>query len=211
MIWSLRKGRGKAWLFRFAIGLTVCATILTFGLSGLDGDSGGLQSAAQLSINHQAGGLTHPLDDKQSTAGVHGKMLIIGLSRGFTSPLGMGLGAATLGSGKFDGAQDAAGSSEVDISDVYSSLGIVGGLIYSFLAFLIVRATLDYSQTAPKDVGLAALGMLVATAGGWLALGQYGMTPLVWFVIGILSRTHTDPSLTRRSAIPGQLSVATAS
>jgi hypothetical protein len=206
VIWSLRKGRGKAWLVRFALGLAVTVAVLLFALSRLGGgDGSGSQSAAQISINHQVGGLTHPLDAKESTAGIHGQMFMIGLSRGFENPLGMGLGAATLGSGKFDGEGDSAGSSEVDISDVYSSLGLVGGLIYSFLVILIVRAGINYSQKAPKGVGLAVLGMLVATGGGWLALGQYGMTPFVWFIIGALARPQPTPSPSQRERTSMQL------
>jgi hypothetical protein len=199
VVWSLRKGRGQGWILRFAIGLAITSGILMFALSRLGGDESGPQSAAQLSITHQVGGLTHPLDEKKSTAGLHGSMFLIGLSRGLTNPLGMGLGAATLGSGKFGGDESSAGSSEVDISDVYSSLGLVGGLIYSFLAFLIVRAALEYSQSAPKEIGLPVLGLLVATGGSWLALGQYGMTPLVWLLIGVLSRAQADALLARKA------------
>jgi hypothetical protein len=200
VVWSLRKGRGQGWILRFAIGLAITAGVLMFVLSRFGGDDdSGPQSAAQLSITHQVGGLTHPLDAKKSTAGMHGSMFLIGLSRGLTNPLGLGLGAATLGSGKFGGDESSAGSSEVDISDVYSSLGLVGGLIYSFLAFLIVRAALEYSQSAPKESGLPVLGILVATGGGWLALGQYGMTPLVWLLIGVLSRAQAEAVFARRT------------
>jgi hypothetical protein len=187
--WALSSKRGKGWALRLAFALAVGIGLAAFALSQLSsGSSGTEKSAAGYSTDHQLEGLQHPLDSKHSTAGLHTTMFLGGFITGFTNPIGYGLGVTTLGSGRLGGDETITGSSEVDISDAFISMGIIGGLLYLYTIFLIVRQALAFGSTAPKYLGLPALAILAAMGGGWIALGQYGIGPLVWLVIGVLSR-----------------------
>ncbi len=139
-------------------------------------------------------GLSHPLDNKKSTANLHLGMFTTGITEGIHYPIGYGLGATTLGAGKFGGDPSASGSSEVDISDAYITMGLVGGGLYSFTIFLVIRRALTYGRTAPRHLGLPLLGMLASLGGAWIALGQYAIAPLAWFLIGVLSRSEKPAS-----------------
>jgi general stress protein CsbA len=187
--WALSSKRGKGWAIRLPFALAVGIGLAAFLLSQISLDNSGKgKSAASFSTEHQVQGLEHPFDSKHSTADVHATMFLGGFRTGFSYPIGYGLGAVTLGSGRLGGDATAAGSSEVDISDSFISMGIIGGLLYLYTIFLVIRRAIAFGRIAPKYVGLPALAILAAMGGGWIALGQYGIGPLVWFVIGVLSR-----------------------
>ena len=189
VIWAVSNKNSRGWAIKIPLGLGVGIGVLAFSLSHFAGDSSSEKgaSAAQLSAQHQAQGLTHPFDKKYSTAGVHSQMFLNGIKQGFLVPIGNGLGSATLGSGKFGGDESTAGSSEVDISDIFITLGAIGGLIYLALVVLVLYAAFIYARKSSASTRLVLLGMLVAMGGAWLALGQYATTPMIWFCIGTLS------------------------
>jgi hypothetical protein len=169
------------------------------------GSSAGANSAAGFSTQHQVEGLAHPLDQKKSTAGLHAAYFLGGFKAAFAYPIGYGLGSVNMGA-KFgdgdtggDGSSDDdahVGTTEVDISDSFVSMGLPGGLLYLYIIFLVIRRAISFGRNAPKSLGLPALGLLAALAGGWMALGQYAIGPLVWFVIGALVR-DSDPVVSR--------------
>ena len=139
-------------------------------------------------------------------------MFLFGIRQGFTSPLGSGLGSVSMGSKV--GGEGGAGSSssdsevsntEVDISDAFVSMGLVGGLLYLLTILLVLRRAVQFGRTAPRYLGLPALALLAAMGGGWTALGQFGVGPLVWFVIGVIARNSgrsAAPVKARPSASP---------
>jgi hypothetical protein len=114
-------------------------------------------------------------------------MFVGGFVKGLSSPLGHGLGWVTMAE-KLGGGTTEAGSTEVDISDTFVSMGLIGGLLYLYIVYLVIRQALAFGRTAPKYLGLPTLGILAALGGSWIALGQYAIGPLVFFVIGTLSR-----------------------
>jgi hypothetical protein len=182
--WALsRKGHG--WLFRLAAALAVITGLGVLALNHVDVGSRDRDSAAQASIKHQVNGLLHPGDSKYSTAGLHSQMFLGGLLEGFKSPLGNGLGAGTLGANKFS--DTPIGSTEVDISDAFVTLGAVGGLIYLWLIVLILRVVMKSVRSNPGGL-LPVFSLLIAMVGAWIASGQYGIAPLIWFIIGALTR-----------------------
>jgi hypothetical protein len=191
--WALSNRGGRGWTVRLSIGLAVGFGALALALSQIGGgDATGKQtSSAQASTQHQVGGLSHPFDKKYSTAGMHSEMFAEALIRGFANPIGNGLGSTTLGLKFSEGSgssDEKLGSSEIDISDAFLSMGFIGGLTYLATIILVLRRAIIFGRSSAKHLALPVLGILAAMGGGWIALGQYGIAPLVWFVIGALSR-----------------------
>jgi hypothetical protein len=211
--WALSSKGGKGWAVRLPIGLAVLVGLLALGLSRAGGgdSSAASSSAAGFSTQHQVEGLAHPLDKKHSTAGLHAAYFLGGFKAAFAYPIGYGLGSVTMGS-KFGDGDTGGGSSdddvhvgqtEVDISDSFVSMGLPGGLLYLYIVYLVVRRSIAFGRNAPKYLGLPTLALLAAVSGGWMALGQYAIGPLVWFVIGSLVR-DSDPVVSRpRAALIG--------
>jgi hypothetical protein len=141
------------------------------------------QSAVQDALSHQAGGLSHPFDEHYSTAGIHETLMIRAIAQGFTYPIGHGLGSTTSAGVKF-GEGTASGSSEVDFSDMFISLGLVGGILYLYIIFATGRAALRYSQAVKLSVSLPVLAILICSLASWLIGGQYSTSSMIFFIIG---------------------------
>jgi hypothetical protein len=188
--WALSSKAGKGWALRLVIGLVAGVGMLAFSLSHISSESGkaGQASAASSSAQHQIQGLEHPLDSRYSTAGLHSQMFMGGILKGFKYPIGNGLGATTMSAVKLGGDQSASGSSEIDISDAFTSLGVIGGTIFLCIIPMVLIRLIRFARTAPKSLGLPTIAILAALIGAWIALGQYAISPLVWFLIGVLSR-----------------------
>jgi hypothetical protein len=142
-------------------------------------------SATQDALAHQLGGLAHPFDEKYSSAGLHSNMVLTGFAEGVMSPLGHGLGSTTFAARKF-GSDSDQGSSELDFSDMFISLGVIGGVLYIAVGVFGIRAALRYVRETPLRIGLPVLAILIATLGGWLIEGQYSTCSIVFFVLGSL-------------------------
>jgi hypothetical protein len=185
--WALSRRGGGAWALRLPLAIALGIGALAIVLSQISpGNTAGKKTTAMsAAVEHQSTGLEHPVT--QSTAGIHATIFLGGFKKGFTNPIGRGIGAVTLGSKLGDDGNSAA-SSEVDISDTFVSTGIVGGCLYLYLIWIVIHRAIEFGKTAPQYLGLPALGILAAMVGSWLATGQYALSPLVWFVIGALAR-----------------------
>jgi hypothetical protein len=141
-----------------------------------------IESSNEL-IAHQVNGLTNPMDDEHSTAGIHVAMFVNGMLKGITNPIGHGLGSTTLAGAKMS---DSGDSSEVDLSNMMISTGVVGGLIYG----LILLETLwrAFKMSHRNTTALIVLGILIATLGAWSNGGNYSVCALIWLSIGYLDR-----------------------
>jgi len=198
--WALSRQRGRGWLFRFILGVCILGAILMIGLNRLGGGDKNAKSASDTALQHEAEGLSHPLDSKRSTAGLHAQMFGSGILRGILYPIGYGLGSTTLGSGKFGGNEDAAGSSEVDISDIFTTLGIPGGILYFCIFIMILRTAFDYTRTKPKSISLPVIVIFFGMGGNWMALGQYAITPFIWILVGAMVRAKNENDLSKQQA-----------
>lgn len=134
-------------------------------------------------LRHQVEGLTDPMD---STAPGHVVMIGSGILAGVTNPFGYGLGATTIAAGKF-GADGGFGT-EVDISNLFVSLGAVGGLIYLALIAAIVYRIGWFWHVRRTELGLIAIVVLAGAFGQWLSGGMYSVVPLVWLTVGVIDR-----------------------
>jgi hypothetical protein len=187
MVWIVKEGRK---LQAGAILRLVFLLILGLGSVGFiasryapSDSSGAKRSATGDAIAHLSGGLAHPFDKRYSTVGVHQGMFVAGLRQGLLFPVGHGLGATTGAATKFGGSSEL-GSSEVDLSDMFISLGLVGGGLYLYVFFMVIRQAILYTRNVPREVGLPAFAILCATLGAWLISGQYSTSALIFFLIG---------------------------
>ncbi|MEI7026113.1 hypothetical protein [Paenibacillus sp. y28] len=168
----------KRWLSRFFI--FICMLLVLVAAYGAITN---IESSNDL-IAHQVNGLANPLDDKHSTAGLHFDMFVAGLMKGFTMPIGHGLGSTTLAVTKMSGK---GGNSEVDLGNMMISNGLIGGILYLLILWHTVR--LAFREGNRSMVLLILLGILMATPGSWLTGGNYSTCALVWISIGYLDRT----------------------
>lgn len=197
MMWAVRGQNPRAWIGRLVLGL-----ILGFGLLGYsvrhataDAPSGPGKTSADVATSHVTQGLAHPLDSKYSTAGLHTQMFLGGIAYGFKNPLGAGLGSVTLGAGKFGGGAEGAGASEVDISDVFTTNGFIGGFLYLAMMGIVTYRLFRFVLTGPRVLSLALLGVFIGMLGEWIPLGQYAAGPFIWFCIGFLANKRVMAGL----------------
>jgi hypothetical protein len=131
-------------------------------------------------VQHQLGGVADPLNSQQSTLLVHAKKVRDGFVRGFHQPLGQGTGITSLAGYS----QSNSYTTEIDISNAFVSLGLVGGVLY-----LVVIAT-AFSETARLYwqrrvvAPLLVLSVLIVSFGQWLNGGHYAVSAIVWFLLG---------------------------
>jgi hypothetical protein len=118
-------------------------------------------------------------------------MVVDGLARSLTNPLGYGLGATTLAASKFGAI---GGTTELDLTNMFVSLGPVGGLLYTLLLCMILASTFRHWHRNRRLSALGVAGILLVTLGQWLNGGQYATSMLVWFCIGALDRAQREAS-----------------
>ncbi len=187
-LWAVRRGtRPSAAQIGQLLGVAV---VVILGLSiaagrllPIGGPDEEQHSAIQDALSHQAGGLAHPFDKRYSTAGVHTDMVASAFWEGVTYPIGHGLGATTLAVAKF-GSNAGVANSEVDITDMFVCLGLVGGLTYTFAVCAAMLQSFRYLQRVPLHVSLATMGVLICTLGSWLISGQYSTASILFFMVG---------------------------
>jgi hypothetical protein len=173
-------------------GLALVSVSLIAGYFARSADGGQRSGSAALDgLAHQLGGLAHPFDKKYSSAGLHSSMASTGFLEGFTSPLGHGLGSSTFAAKKL-GTDSEGGSSELDFSDMFISLGLAGGLLYLGVVGFGMRAAFSYFRETKRSVGLPVLAILIATLGGWLIQGQYSTCSLIFFILGSVVHPRRD-------------------
>jgi hypothetical protein len=194
-IWSVRgyaERRGKVvprMILAFVLGLGA----LGYSVSHVASDEATLtdkSSKADVSTSHVVQGLADPVN--HSTAGVHTAMFTYGIISGFTNPVGYGLGSVTLAADKFGGGDNTMGSSEIDVSDSFIALGLIGGICFVLMMVYTVRYLLEYLTHGKKNLTYMLVGIFAATLGGWIAQGQYALAPLLCFLIGFLTKQHLE-------------------
>ncbi len=201
MMWAVRGRNPRAWIGRLALGSILGFGLLAYSVKHAAQDTPAAvpgKSSADFATSHVTQGLAHPLDAKYSTAGIHTQMFLGGITNGLKNPLGMGLGITTLGSGKF-GSGEGTGSSEVDVSDVFTTTGVVGGVLYIFTMAIAFLRTLAYVRTGPRLLSLALLGVFIGMMGEWIPAGQYAVGPFLWFCIGFLANDRVQESVQLRT------------
>lgn len=198
LVWSLRKSQklGSKEILRLVVfvaaGFFATSFLASHFATPSLSTSGG-KSTVSNALTHQAGGLAHPFDQRYSTAGLHGDMFWSGIMQGVSYPIGHGLGSTTAAASKFGGDPNE-GSSEIDLSDMFISLGLIGGLVYLFVVGMAMQQALRYLREVKTSVSFPVLAILTCTLGSWLIGGQYSISSLVFFLIGTLTYTGSARS-----------------
>lgn len=127
-------------------------------------------------VSHVLLGIFHPFNSTDSTLDGHSGRMFQGIVNGFMMPIGHGLGSTTTGAGKFGGSNY---GTEIDISNVFESDGVIGGMIYLVTLTSIFVKALKRSRSGDIVV-LAALAVFVASIGQDLNGELYSTSALVW-------------------------------
>ncbi|GAB4466692.1 MAG: hypothetical protein OHK0029_38220 [Armatimonadaceae bacterium] len=189
LMWAVQGKTRQSWAPRLVIAAVAGVVALTTGLQGLRTDN--LDTTAQELLEHQKQGLLSPLDKKSSTGSGHLALVWNGIVTGFRNPLGHGLGSTTLAAHKIGTSWTRSAENlgtEGDVSDLFVSLGFVGGGCFLFLFGYSVWYASDVWHRYRDPVYLAALGILASSFGAWLIGARYATTFLVWIVLGMLDR-----------------------
>jgi len=206
VVWAVRGySRNRAsFVPRLLFAVTLGVSALAYSSSQASSDEAPYvdprnASTSQAATQHVVQGFAHPLDAKSSTAGAHAGMFSYGIMTGLTNPVGSGLGSVTLGADKFGGS---GGSTEIDISDAFYTMGIVGGLCFVYMIYLAFRYAFEYLTSGDKVIGYSVIGVLAAMIGAWIGQGQYGLAPFVCFCLGFLTKKHLESKAEHPPALP---------
>jgi hypothetical protein len=183
LMWAVRSRSPVTWMPRLLVATLAGGVALVMVLLLLQSHSFGGRIAPL--VTRQVEGLLNPINPEKSTAVGHADLVRAGIVSGFTSPAGLGLGATTLAASKYG---KNAVSTEVDLSNVMISLGIIGGILYEVIAAFVFVTALRWWTLERSPLSLATLGLIAATFGAWLIGGEYSMVAIAWFCIGAMDR-----------------------
>ena len=185
-------------LRRATVALVVLLAAVALGLSLAQRSIQSASNSSNALVSHQTSGLLHPLDQNKSTLPIHLTLLENGFKEGIIDPIGFGIASTTLAGSRL-GAPTVAGSTEIDLSNVFVADGTFGGLAYAALLILVLEAALRHAVATRDAASLAVLGILVATLGQWLNGAFYAVSPLIWFSIGfVIAAERRQPRAPRR-------------
>ena len=192
-VWAIAGRSAVTWLPRLALAAGIAAGCLIVVLLFLQ--TRALEGRVAPLVDRQVGGLLNPTNQEKSTATGHVQMLTAGLLAGFTTPAGVGLGATTEAASKY-GSRNL--SSEVDLSNLMISVGLLGGILYVAIVATVLFKAIRWWRIARTPYALAIAGSLFGTLSGWLIGGEYSAAALVWFQIGLMDRLSADAVAARR-------------
>jgi len=187
-LWAVLGTNKATWIIRGGLALVLAVGGLGWSLSSIDVHEA--NERVEFRLERQRKGLTGATN-KNSSALNHLRMMAHGFKQGVTTPLGYGLGATTRAGAKYGGLS---GSTEADSSDVFRSTGLVGGVVYLVILFLVIRSAVQYWGRTRSLLALCLAGVLAVNFFLWLRGGQYAVSPLIWFLIGALDRFQNMPS-----------------
>jgi len=135
-------------------------------------------------VSHNIQGLSNPLNNHDSSLSGHYAIMLNGIVEGLKQPIGYGLGSTTTAAGKFSSGNL---GTEVDVSNMFVSDGVIGGVLYLVLMGFILFSAVKQAIQGEK-LGLLVLGVLLVAGGQWLNGELYSTSALVWIVVGQLDR-----------------------
>lgn len=174
---------------KFAVLIGLGAVVLSFGAltvfgSALSGSAGG--SGNDL-VTHQVDGITDPLNPGSSTLLTHLTLVVDGIVLGISHPFGSGTGATNQAGSKLSGTEGQQ-ATEVDVSNAFVNLGLVGGLLYLVLVAGVLTSAFR-SYFAGVSLMLPVIAVLIVTLGQWGTGGLYAIGPIVWLLAGYVVAT----------------------
>jgi hypothetical protein len=136
-------------------------------------------------VERNVSGILNPLDPNKSTVILHWENIVRGFADGITHPAGRGTGATSIATTLTDSENV---DTENDIANSFVNLGLVGGLLYVAVIFLVFRGVLGRYFRDADVLSFAVAGLLVVTFGQWLNGGLYAVAPMFWFLAGWATR-----------------------
>jgi hypothetical protein len=161
----------------------ICLTLLLFG-SALETKA--LSSGDPLVV-HQISGLLHPFDPTKSTVPQHWDLIVGAFKETLHYPLGVGTVATNI-IGARSGVHVA--GAEFDFLDAFIELGLAGGVLFTLVIVSVMRRVVGLYLRTSDLVMFALVGVFVASLGQWLNGGYYAVAPLIWFLIGWVTREY---------------------
>jgi hypothetical protein len=187
VLWSVLARSTAAWFPRAVVAGLATAGVLGAVLLGLQ--QAHVDSRIEVLVNHQVEGLLNPTDSEKSTAVGHAALATQGILLGMTSPAGKGLGATTIGASKFGAGVY---SAEVDLSNMFYSLGVLGGLLYVAVVVTALSCAVAVWKHRRSATELAMLGIALCSLMAWLLGGEYSIAAIVWFILGAVDRAGLE-------------------
>ena len=178
VIWAVQGRSRPVWIARGIVALVVGFGGFGWSISQLEDQE--FDERIDPLIGHQMEGFADPFGE-DSTAPGHADRVQNGIWYGITHPWGAGLGATTIAAGKFGGTDL---GTEGDLSNLFVSLGIVGGLLYAAVIFMALKTALEFWRLTRHWISLSILGILVVQILNWLNTSQYSTVMLIWFLLG---------------------------
>lgn len=151
-------------------------------------------SAIASLTSRQVAGLSEPFGQR-STLGGHFTEMVNGIAKGFTDPLGLGVGATTLAATKYGGV---AGNTEVDPGNAPVAAGFLGLILYLMVAAYGLSAAYRLALTQTSLAAVGALGVVSVIFLQWLNGGQYLTIALVWLLLGWIDKERATQILKSR-------------
>lgn len=186
LIWALSGKTMKVIVSRFVFALAIGFSGLIYSLMHVDSIETPA-SIAPILAHHQKG----ILNVGESTAGAHASMTVFGVIRGIViNPIGAGIGSTTLAAG-----DSGVGNMEVDFSNLFMSLGILGGFLYSAILFSVFKKAYRYWKVTNNFVSVALIGVLSYWFGTYLVGMCYSIVVISWLLIGSMERIVRDESI----------------
>lgn len=184
VLWAVQGRTYRSWMPRLVLALVLGVVGLTLGVEQVKDVQVGNAQAEDF-VNHQLVGLSDPLGKKSTGVG-HLSMALEGVVSGFRVPMGTGLGSTTLAGAKF--ASTAAGSTEIDVSNLFVSLGFVGGFLYIAVCVSMLITILRYWHDYRDGLALAVVAVMFVEYGQWLSGAHYLPSMFLWLSLGMLDR-----------------------
>lgn len=184
LLWAMKSRSKKGVIFRTSLAALIIGGGMFWALSQVN-EMTYASPDLEFLVKHQTEGLLNPFDAEKSTGAGHASLVLLGILEGFKHPFGLGLGVTTHLSGAY-GVQFA--GTEIDISNMFVSLGVVGGVAYAMLYFKVFRTAIDYWRATRTPIAMSLAAVLMLIAGSWLNTGEYSTISLVWFCVGALDR-----------------------
>lgn len=187
VLWSVRGRSMKAWVPRLALAALIGAVGLIYGIKSAQNLT--ISPSQDSLVQRQVEGLANPNDPTKSTASIHVQAALFGISSSLTHPLGIGIGAITPAGYQLG---QAATNMEVDWSNMFLALGLIGGIVYILFILTTLWCAFKVWHHSRTFVALAILGVLVTTLNTWLNGDNYAIVTLLWFSIGALEREYVQ-------------------
>ncbi len=187
LMWALTGTNSRTWAVRLAIAVAIGFGGLLYSLSQI-GDADSSSSISPI-LQHHAKGILNPGD---SSLQGHVVMMFSGIFMGTVqNPFGWGIGSTTLAAAR---ANTMVAEMEVDFTNIFLSMGVVGGVLYLCIIGSIMKRAFNFWRAQRSFIAMAILGICLVQFTNYLRGLHYSLVILVWFTFGALENLTSQQS-----------------